>query len=99
MRKVNGEEITIKELKNSMFGYEDDYDFSEIVQLIECRGTMYATNEEGNAIIRFPKNPYDEKIFVDYCSRDEGLTVYEFISYYWGLDDCDLEEFTFYFVE
>jgi len=99
MRKVTGEEITIKELKNSVFGYEDDYDFSEMVQLIECHDTMYTTDEEGTTIIRFPKNPYDEEIFAGHCSRDKGLTVYDFITNYWGLDDYNLEEFTFYFAE
>lgn len=102
MRKVEGEEITIKELKNCYFGYNDDVDFDKMVEIIECNGCRFAPNEGGDAFIRYPIDP-DSEIFADCSKLEENeigtITVYDFITNWWGLDDFDLEDFTFYFTE
>lgn len=102
MRKVTGEEITIKELKNCYFGYAEDVGYDKIVAVIECNGCRFSMTEECNAIIRYPIE-IDSDFFADYSKlspeEENNLTVWEFINNWWGLDDFHLEEFTFYFVE
>lgn len=102
MRKVKGEEITIKELKNCYFGYSDKVDFDKIVEVIECNGCYYSMTECGDAVIQYPIE-LDSDFFADYSKlspeEEYNLTVYKFINNWWGLDDFDLEDFTFYFVE
>ena len=102
MRKVSGEEITIRELKNCYFGYNEDVGFDKIVVVIECGESYYRMNEECNAIIRYPIE-LESDLPADYAKlspKEEGnLTVYNFINYWWGLDEFDLEDFVFYFYE
>lgn len=103
MRKVTGEEITIKELKNCYIGYYEKADPRHTVEIIECNGCRYSMNEEGDIMIRYPIE-IDSEYFAD-CSvldsveQREGITVYEFINNWWGLEDHDLEDFIFYFLE
>lgn len=102
MRKVTGEEITIKELKNCYFGYSENVNFDKIVEVIECNGCYYRMTESCDAVIRYPIE-LDSDSFVDYSklsSKEEyNLTVYDFINNWWDLDYFDLEDFTFYFCE
>lgn len=101
MKKVYGEDISIKKLKKCYFGYSDNANsLDEIVDTIECNGCRYTLNEEGTAIIRYPID-IDSNIFADYYilkkNEIENITVYHFIKNWWGLDEYDLEDFIFYF--
>ncbi len=102
MRKVSGEDITVRQLKESYFGYNDDASFDKIVELIECRNFRYVVNEDGDAFIRYPIYIDDDSVMMaDYSKLDEteigNISVYDFIRDWWGLYDYDIEEFTFYF--
>ncbi len=102
MREVSGENISVKELKNCYFGYSDNVDFDEMVEVIECNGCRFAVTEDGDAFIRYPID-INSDIIASYSKLDEKeigtITVYNFINNWWGLDEFDLEEFTFYFAE
>ena len=103
MRKVTGEEITIKELKKCYVGYYEEADPCHTIEIIECNGCRYSMNEDCDTIICYPIEIESER-FADYyklnhVEQQEGITAYEFINNWWGLDDYDLESFTFYFLE
>jgi hypothetical protein len=99
MRKVNGANLTINELKSIYFGYSEKVDFSKIVERIVVNDMCYATTEE-NDIVCFPINFLDDDKFpnFDKTPNDFEITVYDFINNYWGLDEFGLEEFDFYFL-
>ena len=98
MRKVNGADLTINELKSIYFGYAEGVPFDKMVDRIVVGGMCYATTEE-NDIVCFPINFLDDDKFpnFDKTPNDFEITVYNFISDYWGLDEFDLDEFDFYF--
>ena len=102
MRKVLGEEITIKELKNCYFGYSEKVGSDKLVEVIECNECYYSMNESCDAIISYPVD-LESDAFADYYKlspkEQYNLTVYEFIHNWCGLDDFDLEDFVFYFCE
>ncbi len=102
MRKVTGEEITIKELKNCYFGYSEKVDSDKIVEVIKCNGCYYRMTEGCDAIIRYPIE-LESDYYTDYYKlspeEEYNLTVYDFINNWWGLDERNLEEFTFYFCD
>lgn len=103
MRKVTGEEITLKELKNCYIGYYEKADASHTIEVIECNGYRYSMDEECRGIARYPVK-INPNYFADYSELDsiekrEGITAYEFINNWWGLDEHNLEDFTFYFAK
>ena len=75
---------------------------NEIIEVIECNGCYYRMTESCDAIIRYPIELESDSL-VDYSklsSKDVyNLTVYNFVNNWWGLDEFDLEDFTFYFCE
>ena len=99
MRKVNGADLTINQLKSIYFGYSDKVDYSTIVDKIIVNGMCYTMTEEED-IVRFPLDLDDDR-FPDFEKTPDNfeITVYDFINDYWGLDEHDLEEFDFYFDE
>ena len=99
MRKVYGEDITIKELKKVSFGYDDSVGYDKMVDTIEVGGRVFTVNEEGDFYITFPVDWRNADFFADCAHRDEVISVYEFISNWWGLDEEDMEDFIFYFIE
>lgn len=102
MRKVDGEDITIKELKNCYFGYSEKVGFDKMVDVIKYNGCYYRMNEGCDAIICYPIE-LDSDFCADYykLSPEEqyNLTVYDFITNWLVLDKYDLEDFIFYFAE
>ncbi len=100
MRKVNGEEITIKQLKNSYFGFNEDAKFKDMVKIIKTPKHLFIRDECNRAIIGCPLNL--EKDFPLYYVFNEDftvITVYDFLRNFWMLDEYDIEELTFYFEE
>lgn len=94
---VLGENITIAELKKTWFGYNDFAFLDEMVDSIEVNGRVFTVNEEGDYYITFPIIWEDSDLYADCTKRDKPITVYEFITDYYDLDENDLEDFTFYF--
>ena len=105
MRKVNGGDIAKNELKKCWFGFSEKSkdDFSDIVEYIEIENSIFGTNEEETMFVRFPKNGIanieEDWFMVDAIPKDEEITVYDFIEGYYGLDECYIEDFTFYFAD
>ena len=103
MRKVNGENLTTKQLKESYFGNADGIPYNKIVPFIECDGFRFGMNLQGDAVIAFPIEINNPTETPDYCDLEDSqvynLTVYDFISEFFGLYEMDLEDFTFYFWE
>lgn len=94
---VLGDNITIAELKEVWFGYNDFASLDKMVDSIEVNGKVYTVNEGGDYYITFPVIWEDSDLYADCTKRDKPITVYEFITDYYDLDDNDLEDFTFYF--
>lgn len=103
MRRISGEDITVKQLKESYFGYNDDVSFDKIVKLIECRNFLYVVNEDGDAFIRYPIGIDDYSVYMADCKLDEtkigNISTYDFIHDWLGLDNYDIEDCTFYFAK
>lgn len=101
MRKVNGGDIAKNKLKKCWFGFAEKSD--NIVAYIEIGNSIFGTNEEETMYVRFPKNGIaniEEDWFrIDAFPKEEEVTVYDFINTYYGLDEYDIEEFTFYFAD
>lgn len=101
MRKVSGADITINQLKKVYFGYTEDVDFCDIVEMIESSSHRFMRDEDCKAIIGFPIDDF-ENLFplFSLCKHEyTPITVYDFITNYWCLDEEDLEDFTFYFCQ
>ena len=101
MRKVNGGDIAKNELKKYWFGFSEKSD--DIVAYIEIEDSIFGTNEEETMFVRFPKNGIanieNDWFMVDAIPKEEEITVYDFIEGYYGLDECYIEDFTFYFAD
>ena len=101
MKKVNGGDIAKNELKKYWFGFSEKSD--DIVAYIEIENSIFGTNEEETMFVRFPKNGIanieNDWFMVDAIPKEEEITVYDFIEGYYGLDECYIEDFTFYFAD
>lgn len=96
MRKVYGEELSAKELKNIYFGDYWGEDPKKCVEKIVAFGMCWEMTEDLDYIIGYPTNFEDEDFpCVIHNDTDEKLTVWKFLTK--NFEDLDLEEYTFYF--
>ena len=97
MRKVYGEELTVKKLKQTYFNSADlEIPDEQIVIKIVAFEMCWEVTEEADYIVGYPTNfENGDAPIVIHNDPQKNLTVWNFITK--NFEDLDLDEYTFYF--